>query len=76
MERAIRVRDFQPGDKATFRRLNEEWITRYFAIEEKDRELFDDPEGKIIANGGMILIMESDGEHHQDSSWIARISSP
>lgn len=60
--KAIRVRDFQPGDTETFRRLNEEWITRYFSIEEKDRELFDDPEGQIIAKGGVILIMESDGE--------------
>jgi GNAT superfamily N-acetyltransferase len=62
MEKMIRVRDFRPGDKAAFRRLNEEWITRYFSIEEKDGELFDDPEGQIIAKGGVILILESNGE--------------
>ena len=62
MEKTIRVREFQPGDRAAFRRLNEEWITRYFSIEEKDRELFDDPEGRIIAKGGMILLLEMDGE--------------
>jgi putative acetyltransferase len=58
MEKTIRVRDFRPSDKAAFRRLNEEWITRYFAIEKKDWELFDDPEGQILANGGVILILE------------------
>lgn len=62
MEKAIRVREFQPGDEVTFRRLNEEWITRYFAIEGKDRELSDDPEGQILAKGGTILILESCGE--------------
>ena len=62
MEKTIRVREFQPGDRAAFRRLNEEWIKRYFSIEEKDRDLFDDPEGQIIAKGGMILILEVDGE--------------
>lgn len=62
LEKATRVRDFQPGDRATFRRLNEEWITKYFALEDKDRQLFDDPEGRIIAQGGAILVLESDGE--------------
>jgi hypothetical protein len=27
---------FQPGDAAAFRRLNEEWITRFFRIEPKE----------------------------------------
>ncbi len=58
----MRVRDFADGDEATFRRLNEEWITRYFSLEEKDRRLFDDPKGQILAAGGTILILEHDGE--------------
>ena len=64
LEKTIRIRDFQPGDqadKAAFRRLNEEWITRYFFLEKKDRELFDDPDGRILAQGGAILLLESDG---------------
>ena len=36
MKKTIRVREFKPGDKAAFQRLNEEWIKRYFSIEEKD----------------------------------------
>ena len=62
MRHTIRLRDFQPGDEAAFRRLNEQWIRKYFSIEETDRELFDDPEGRIIAKGGAVFILEMDGE--------------
>ncbi len=72
MEKTIRVREFQPGDKAAFRRLNEECIERYFSIEEKDQELFDDPEGQIIIMGGMILMLEIDGEVVGCCALIAR----
>jgi putative acetyltransferase len=51
----VRIREFQPGDEAAFRRLNEEWITRYFRIEPKDEEVLADPEGSILAAGGRIL---------------------
>lgn len=61
MEKTVRVREFQAGDRAAFQRLSEEWIMAYFSIEEKDRQLFDDPEGQIIAPGGMILIVETRG---------------
>ncbi len=62
LEKTIRLRDFEPRDRAAFRRLNEEWITRYFSLEEKDRKVFDDPEGEILDRGGMILILELDGQ--------------
>jgi putative acetyltransferase len=58
----IRIREFQPRDKEAFRRLNEQWITRYFQIEEKDRQLFGDPEEHILSAGGAIFIAELDGE--------------
>jgi GNAT superfamily N-acetyltransferase len=61
---AIQLREFQPGerDRAAFRRLNEEWLRKYFAIEKKDRELFDDPEGQILAGGGAIFLLDRDVE--------------
>ncbi len=40
MRKEIRIRDFRLGDERVFRRLNEQWITQYFSIEEKDRKLF------------------------------------
>jgi DNA-binding MarR family transcriptional regulator/GNAT superfamily N-acetyltransferase len=38
-----------------FRRLNEDWITEYFAMEAADRKTLDDPEGAIISCGGEIV---------------------
>jgi putative acetyltransferase len=49
------------SDAAAFRALNEEWITRYFAIEEQDRRQLDDPIGAYIDTGGEILIAELNG---------------
>ena len=57
----IAVREFRPGDEAAFRALNEEWITRLFRMEPKDEETFADPQGKILAAGGRILLAV-DGE--------------
>ena len=53
----IEIRPLQAGEDATaFRTLNEEWITRYFTLEQKDREVLGDPEGKILKHGGHILM--------------------
>jgi putative acetyltransferase len=57
----VTVRLFQPGDEADFRRLNEAWISKYFGIEPKDIETFDDPQHKIIAKGGQIFMALLDG---------------
>ncbi|MGA2621739.1 MAG: GNAT family N-acetyltransferase [Thermoguttaceae bacterium] len=62
MENDIRVREFQSPDKDVFRRLNEQWLTKYFSIEEKDRRVLGDPHRYIIAPGGVIFILELDGE--------------
>jgi hypothetical protein len=35
----IGIRQFQPGDAAAFRRLNEEWITRFFRIEPAEQPI-------------------------------------
>jgi len=53
------IRELQPGDDATaFRTLNEEWITRFFVLEPKDREILGDPGGKILAKGGRIYLVD------------------
>ena len=62
MSDEIVVREFVDGDEAAFRRLNEEWITRYFRIEAKDEETFADPQGKILEKGGKIFFAVRDGE--------------
>ena len=57
----ITIRPFQPGDESAFRRLNEEWINRYFKLEPKDLASFDHPQETIIDKGGHILLASKDG---------------
>jgi GNAT superfamily N-acetyltransferase len=56
------IREFEPGDEARFRQLNEEWIHRYFRIEAKDEEAIGDPQSSILAPGGRIFFATVDGE--------------
>lgn len=57
--------EFRPlstsADKAAFRALNEEWISRYFVLEPKDRETLNNPDAVILDKGGRILIASRDG---------------
>lgn len=56
------IRSLQTAaDADAFRALNEEWIARYFVIEEQDRRQLDDPVAAYIDPGGEILIAEVDG---------------
>lgn len=57
----IAIRKYQQGDAEGFRVLNEEWITRYFRLEEKDLVSLRDPEKTILARGGHIY-MAVDGQ--------------
>ncbi len=58
----VSIRDFEPGDEIAFRRLNEEWITRYFELEAKDRGVLDEPHLTILGRGGRILFAVHEGE--------------
>ena len=55
----VAIREFKSGDEACFRKLNEEWITRYFRIEAKDEEALEDPRSSILAPGGRIFFAQS-----------------
>jgi ribosomal protein S18 acetylase RimI-like enzyme len=52
----MEIVEFAPQHAAAFRALNEAWIAKSFAIEPKDREVLDDPQGKIVASGGRIFM--------------------
>jgi putative acetyltransferase len=52
----IAFRLFQNGDAEAFRELNEDWIARYFSLEEHDRIQLEDPEGNILKTGGQIVM--------------------
>jgi GNAT superfamily N-acetyltransferase len=45
-----------PLHKEKFGALNREWLERYFRVEVHDSDVFADPEGKILAKGGVILL--------------------
>jgi GNAT superfamily N-acetyltransferase len=51
---------WRPELRADFERLNREWIERYFEVEEEDRKVFDDPEGRIVAPGGQVFFLLDD----------------
>lgn len=61
-DRNLVIREFEPGDETPFRRLNEEWITRYFRIEAKDQEALSDPQSSILASGGRIFFAVDEGQ--------------
>jgi putative acetyltransferase len=50
------IREFESGDEVDFRRLNEEWIIRYFAMEPKDEQSLSDPQRTILDRGGRIFL--------------------
>jgi GNAT superfamily N-acetyltransferase len=52
----IQLRSFQSGDERAFRALNEDWIVKYFALEEPDQVVLGDPVGKILKPGGHIFM--------------------
>jgi len=59
----IEIRSLAPCDDATaFRALNEEWITRYFTLEAKDRETLNNPAHSILLKGGHIFIAYAGAE--------------
>jgi putative acetyltransferase len=58
----LTIREFEPGDEGAFRRLNEDWIVRYFTLEPKDEDSFADPRGAILDRGGRIFVALSQGQ--------------
>jgi len=57
----VELRAFRVEDAVAFRELNEDWITKNFGIEAKDRETLGDPEGHILQMGGHIFMACVDG---------------
>lgn len=58
----MEIVEFEPRHAEAFRVLNEAWISKYFVLEPKDREVLNDPQGKIIDKGGRIFMAVRDGE--------------
>ncbi len=59
----IEIRALRTGEDTTaFRTLNEEWITRYFTLENCDRVVLNDPEDMILRRGGHIFMVYVSGQ--------------
>ncbi|MGH8253283.1 MAG: GNAT family N-acetyltransferase [Steroidobacteraceae bacterium] len=55
----VRVLPFAPRHAADFKRLNFEWLQKYFRVEPIDEQVLSNP-GAIIRNGGAIFIARRD----------------
>ncbi|WP_431213279.1 bifunctional helix-turn-helix transcriptional regulator/GNAT family N-acetyltransferase [Puia sp. P3] len=52
----VEIVDYTPEMQPAFRRLNEEWITKYFRMEESDYKALDHPKEYILDKGGHIFM--------------------
>lgn len=51
----VEIVEFRDDLAKDFAALNYEWIEKYFAVEQHDREILDDPRKWVIEPGGMIF---------------------
>lgn len=54
--------DYASEYELVFRQLNEQWISKYFELEETDIKSLENPQSYIIDRGGKILVALYDGE--------------
>ena len=52
----VKIIDYTPQYQQAFRDLNEEWISKYFKMEEADYKALDAPQEYILDKGGCILV--------------------
>lgn len=58
----VEIVPFRPDLRDHFYRLNADWLQRYFLLEPYDVEVLSNPEGKILATGGVILFAQQGDE--------------
>ena len=56
----MEIVEFAGHHALAFKALNEAWIGKHFTLEPKDREILEDPQGQVIAKGGMIFMAFDD----------------
>jgi len=59
---SVDIVDYIPEYQNAFKGLNEEWISKYFKMEESDYKALDNPEGYILNKGGFIKVALFNGE--------------
>ncbi|MBK8382589.1 MAG: GNAT family N-acetyltransferase [Ignavibacteria bacterium] len=58
----VKIIEFDPVHRDGFRELNFEWLSKYFKIEDKDRQQLENPEEEIISKGGYIFFAKYENE--------------
>ncbi|MBD2060234.1 GNAT family N-acetyltransferase [Oculatella sp. FACHB-28] len=58
----VEIIDYKSEFHDEFKRLNYEWIEKYFKLEEADRQSLNHPNEKILATGGHIYMARSNSE--------------
>jgi DNA-binding MarR family transcriptional regulator len=58
----VSIVPYKPAYQQAFKKLNEEWISRWFTMEEADYKALDNPKGYILNKGGYILTALYEGE--------------
>ena len=61
IEKEVQIIEYQPFYKDDFKRINVEWIAKFFVVEPHDLEQLDDPQA-IIDNGGQIFLAKMGDE--------------
>jgi GNAT superfamily N-acetyltransferase/predicted transcriptional regulator len=52
----VEIIPYESKYKSAFKKLNEDWITQYFKMEDSDYKYLDHPEENIISKGGYIFM--------------------
>ncbi|MEJ7560060.1 MAG: GNAT family N-acetyltransferase [Pedobacter sp.] len=60
--RDVEIVNYQDSHQTAFKELNEQWISKYFVIEEADTKALDNPKSYILDKGGRILVALYKGE--------------
>jgi len=58
----VEIIHFEPMYGDDFYRLNHHWLSKYFYVEAIDHEVLSNPQEKILAHGGFILLARLSGE--------------
>jgi GNAT superfamily N-acetyltransferase len=71
---AVKVVPYRQDFREAFEQLNREWIESYFVLEDADREIFRDPQAKVLTPGGQIFFV-LDGDVVQGTCAVIRHSA-
>jgi ribosomal protein S18 acetylase RimI-like enzyme len=58
----VKIITYNPKVKQFFKKLNEEWLKKYFTLEKSDLKILDNPTTEIIAHNGQIFFAQVGNE--------------